>query len=688
MKKPSPKKPSPKKPAAKKPATKKPSPKKPAAKKPAAKKPAAKKAATKKPAAKKAPLDLNDPNIVPQLMEMAHEQEVARKARAAKEAKKPAKALRGEVAIRPSSEPPWGYTFELHPSLPARDREALTAFFTRFTTLGDGLTVLVTCRDTPAEDRRAAWDANRQSIEIEQLRAHLPSDDVAERTARLRRALAKPDGDRWYEIVMLLTTWDEATLPAALAVAEEGLARWPDIARHEIDVGALKSRPELQRLVRSAWGDMAAVLQRPCLDAATALTTQDASGLVEHQGALSHMRQLSLSGSSGLGPVAASLTEMSKLTVLELQQPTYSQGVKPIDLKKLLKAPHLRALDALSLYGYTLNATSLDALAKCEQPLTRLRIEYAKMKPEVGAKLAAFASRRRLTSLQLKYNDLGPTGAAALFARPDDWRGLRVLDISANEIGDEGTLALSRASLDALRWLSISSNATQEQLTARAAEALASAPSLGNLEGLFLMGHPVGSAGVAALLRSKTLRSLRRLNVSYSGSSFDEIIAACDGADGLALTELNLGGIDSSKPADWSRATFLRTVKSLSVDALSGSNYEGFFACPHLGSLEVLVLGGAYSENEKALEALIAAPRIPSLRYVDMSGWKPTAKTARAMARSKLFEGLWGVQFLTSYVPPEAWRAFYEAGVPLVNGGFDRFPANEITQLTTFRDEV
>ncbi len=619
-------------------------------------------------------------------MEMAHEQEVAREARAAKEAKKPAKPVRGEVAIRPSSAPPWGYSFELHPSLPARDREELSAFFTRFTTLDDSLAVLVTCRDTPAEDRRAAWDSNRQTIEIEQLRAHLPSDDVTARTERLRRALERPDGDRWYEIVMLLSTWDADTLPAAIAVAEEGLSRWPDVARHEID--AWKSRPELQRLTRSAWGNIAEALQRPCLDAATVLTTQDASRLVEHQGAFSHMRQLSLSGSSGLGPVAASLTEMTKLTVLELQQPTYSQGVKPLDLKKLFKAPHLADLDALSLYGYTLNATSLDALAKCAQPLTRLRIEYAKMKPEVGAKLATLASRKRLTSLQLKYNDLGPAGATALFARPDDWKGLRVLDISANEIGDEGTLALSRASLDELRWLSISSNAPQEQLTARAAEALASAPSLGKLEGLFLMGHPVGSAGVAALLRSKTLRSLRRLNVSYSASSLDEIIDACDGADCVALTELNLGGIDTSKPADWSRATFLRTVKSLSLDALSGSNYEGLFACPHLGSLEVLVLGGAYTDNEKAIEALTAAPRIPSLRYVDMSGWKPTAKSARAMARSKLFEGLWGVQFLASYVPPEAWREFYEAGVPLVNGGFDRFPANEITQVTTFRDEV
>ena len=59
--------------------------------------------------------------------------------------------------------------------------------------------------------------------DLEQLRAHLPSDDVVARTERLRRALTRPLYDRWFEVVMLLSTWDRETLPAAIAVAEEGL---------------------------------------------------------------------------------------------------------------------------------------------------------------------------------------------------------------------------------------------------------------------------------------------------------------------------------------------------------------------------------------------------------------------------------------------------------------------------------
>ena len=65
-----------------------------------------------------------------------------------------------------------------------------------------------------------------------------------------------------------------------------------------------------------------------------------------------------------------------------------------------------------------------------------------------------------------------------------------------------------------------------------------------------------------------------------------------------------------------------------------------------------------------------------------------TPAQARAMAKAPLFKGLWGVQMMSSYVPPEAWRAFYDAGLPLVHGVFDQFPANEVTTYTTFREDV
>ncbi len=654
--------------------------------KPAAKKPAAKKPAAKKPAAKKPILDLDDPQIVPKLFELAQQQEVERQARAEREALKGAKPLRCEVAIRPTSEPPWGYSFSLDEALPAEERASLKAFFSRFTRLDDNYAVAVFDRSTPAETRRSVWDSNRLWIEVEQLRAHLPSDDVTVRTERLKRVLATPSYDMWFELVMLLSTWDEATLADAIAVAEEGLARWPDAARYEMSVW--KDRPALMRLARTAAGAMSEVLQRPLLEAATVLSTQDAAGLEEHQASLSHIRELSLSGSVGVDVVAIGCTALPKLRALELQQPTYSNGTRNIDLKKLLKAPHLSDLDALSLYGFTFKGKSLDALAACAQPLTRLRIEYGKMQPADAAPLATLASRKRLTSLQLKYNDLGPEGAQTLFARADDWTSLRVLDISANEIGDRGTVALARANLKALRWLSISSNDPKEQLTARAAVALAEAPSLGNLEGLFLMGHPVGTDGVAALLQSPTLRGLKRLNVSFASASIAELVKRVGESETVALTELAIGNNDTSKKVDWTRASFLRTVRSLGLDSLDGRNYEGFFACPHLEALEVLVLGGCYANNDKGFAALSRAPRIPSLRYVDLSGWKLDEAKARELVKAPFFEGVWGVQVLPSYVTPEAWRAFYEAGVPLVNGGFNRFPANEVGSLTTFRDEV
>lgn len=648
-----------------------------------AKKPAAEKPAAKKPRVKK-PLDLNSKRALPKLLAMGRAQEAEREQRAQREAKKPAAPLRGEVAIPPAPQPHWGYSFELDASLPSEERAALEAFFTRFTRLGDRSSILVVGPDTPVEVRRAAFDGNRHVLEVEQLRAHLPSDDVASRTERLRAALEVPSSERWYEAAMLLSTWDERSLPDALAVAEACLASWPDTLRG--DIPAWSDRPALQALVRTFGGAVAALRERPTSRAITALYTQDPAGLAADED-LSHLSTLNLSGSSGLGDVMTSCASLGRLTQLELMQPTYTEGTKPLDLKALLKTPSLRELKALSLYGYTLSKTSLDALAGCEQPLERLRIEYGKMKPAAATQLAKLASRKALKGLQLKYNDLGPEGAAVLFAGVDDWSALRVLDISANEIGDEGVVALTRAALTELRWLSLSSNAPTQRLTERAARALAEAGSLAKLDGLFLMGHPIGSAGVAALLTSPALRGLRRLNVSYASASLADVMKKLGDAETVAPTELALGGNDSAKPAKWERATFLREVKNLSVDSLDGRNYAGLLACPHLRSLEVLTLGGCYAHADEAFDALVGAAPLPSLRYLDLTGWKPTQEQARAMARSPLFQSLWGVELMASYVTPEAWRELYDAGVPTVRGVFNKYPANDVVARGNFRDE-
>lgn len=635
-------------------------------------------------------IDLEKELTVENLLARAADLEAERAERAESE-RDNTRAVRPPVAVRPANPVHWGYSYCFDEAVPADERAALRTFFKRFTEVADerGSGFYVVAADTEPEARRAAWDAGGVVIELEQLRAQLPPDDVAARRERLARALARPTGEGWYEAAMLLSTWDDATRPAALAEAERLLASWPDELRSKLEPWT--DRPELLRLVRVHWGPIA---EHGTADGVTVVHTQDPDGLQRHQQRFAAIRTLAISGRPGLPAVVAGCTGLANLERLALQQPTYTAGTSKIDLAELLAAPHLQRLTGLSLYGYTLSDADLAALAACAQPLEHLRIEYASMKPKAADALASLASRRRLRTLDLKYNDLGPKGASALFSAADDWRSLRVLDISANEIGDPGVQALARASLDELRWLNISSNDPKNQLGPAAARALADAPALGNLETLILHGHPLGAEGVAALLYSPCLRSLRRLNVAFSGASLAGLVACAGPGEPLPLTELNLGFVAASKqgkktPLDLSGARFLRSVRTLNLDSLDGAEYAAVLSCPHLESLEVLVLGGGHSNPRAAFTALCSIEPPPRLRYLGLSGWRFTAEQARALAASPLGRRLWGLELMASYTVPDAWYEFYRAGLPLVGSPFfDAYAPNEHVTTTIFREEI
>jgi len=655
-------------------------------KKKAAKKAAAKKAAAKKAPAKKAEeLDLDEELSVENLMARAGELEREREERAADERGRE-RELRPPVAARPSNPVHWGYPFCLDEALPKEERAALAELFGRFTELKEEPSsgFFIVAPETEPERRRAAWDDGGVVLEVEQLRAQLPPEDLDARRERLAQALARPSSEAWSEAGMLLSTWDPATLPQALAEAEKLLAGWPDEMRTRHDAWA--KRPELLRLVRVHWGPLAEV--QP--EGITVVKTQDPEGLLEHQERLAGVKFLDISGKTGLPAVVTRCTALRGLERLALQQPTYTEGTASLDLTELLRAPHLQRLEGLSLYGYRLSPADLRALAEGTQRLKFLRLHAVGMKPAAAAALARVAARTRLQTLDVKYSDLGPKGAQALFASPGDWETLRALDISANEIGDEGVAALTRASLSELRWLNISSNDPANQLTAKAARALAESPALGKLETLILHGHPIGAEGVAALVQSPCLRSLRALNVAFPGTNLRDIAAHLGSETTAPLEVVNLGHVDSSRGRlDLRAATFLRGVRSLGLDSLDGKEYAAVLDCPHLGSLEVLILGGAYSNQPAAFKALCAATPPPRLRYLELRGWKFTAERARELAASPLGRQLWGLDLMASYTVPDAWYEFYRAGLPLVGSPlFDAYAPSEHDTTTLFREEV
>ena len=603
---------------------------------------------------------------------------------AAKE-RKNTRATRAPTPARGAAQIHWGYSFCLDTALPYAEREALLAWFARFTDVGaePSYGYFIVDPDTDPEVRRAAWDRGGTVLELEQLRAQLPPDDEAARRELLAQVLARPSSAGWSALAMLLSTWDEATVGDVIADVERGLEGWPDELRSL--PARWEQRPELRRLVRVHWGQLD---RAGDLTGITMLRTGNLA-LKEHEERFAGVTALEVAGQKGQPALVAGCKRLVRLERLLLSHPTYTEkGTAPSGLAALLRAPHLQGLRGLSLYGYTLKGADLEALAGCEQPLEHLRIQYAKLQPGAGEALAELAARRRLRTLDLKYNDLGPAGARALFADPDDWGELRALDCSANEIGDAGVEAIAAAGLHSLRWLNLSSNAPEQQLSADGARALAAGRAFGRLGTLIVHGHPIGAEGVTALLHSPNLRGLRGLNAMFARAGLDEL-AALGRGDPIAVEELNIGYLPAStKLFDGEDLRFLRTVRALNVESLDGEDYAALLASP-LPALEVLVLGGGFSHPDQAFAALCSARPPPRLRYVSMNGWKLTPAQAKKLARSPIGQQLWGLQLMSSYTPPDAWYECYLAGLPLVGAvSFDGNAPNEFMAMSTFREEI
>jgi uncharacterized protein (TIGR02996 family) len=190
--------------------------------------------------------------------------------------------------------------------------------------------------------------------------------------------------------------------------------------------------------------------------------------------------------------------------------------------------PYLPRISSLHFACARDNATDevVQALSDCPT-LTGLRTLLLGF-CEVGDDgLRALAAAPRLASLRslslcAVYGDEGVStrltaaGVAALAASPH-LAGLTALDLSRNDVGDEGARALAASPrLTGLRDLLLFDAA----LTDAGVAALAASPALGRLERLLLGGeNDVGDAGLEALAASPHLAALVDLTVGGQGCS-------------------------------------------------------------------------------------------------------------------------------------------------------------------------
>jgi len=565
--------------------------------------------------------------------------------------------------------------------------EAARAFLGRFTTLVPDTSLsgyaIVDGADT--EKMAAYFDRNRPVVTYEDFVAQsgMGLDTVARRV-RLDAALASRNGFGRSEVEMLLATWPDDQDPAAAeAHACAVLETWPRMllgsttrTERGVEAGDFTLHRKFVRF-QGANG-LAEPARRPRFEETTLLSTDNLDELLAQRTSLPRLRGVHLRG-------VPTVTQWEALAEMPLEdlavQDFTSRNVIGLDTARWWNAPLGRSLRVLITYGVKLRGIELKPMAKGEGHLEHVRFENARLSGATAGKaLSAIGALHPLRSMILRYNELGPAGVAAMFAK-GGFPSLRALDLSANEIGDGGIEAIARCpSLGNLRWLSARSNAQKGVITTAGAVALAGAASLSQLHALFLMGQPLKSEGVSALLASSALPRLRTLNASYAGATWAELITRLEGVETVPVTHLDLANTYGGADPQWARAAFLRSVRALRVDGLEGGHLAGLLASGNLDGLETLALGGVYAEHEAAFDALCAAAPLPALKVLSLNGWKLDVAGAQRLCTSPLVRAVDGIELMASrYVSAEAARVFLDAGVRLVMGPeFSEYVANDV----------
>jgi len=166
-----------------------------------------------------------------------------------------------------------------------------------------------------------------------------------------------------------------------------------------------------------------------------------------------------------------------------------------------------------------------------ETPVTAAKLTA--IKPPMIHTLAEQPTSAKLRGLDINFQKLDAAGVAAFHA--ETWRGLRVLDLSGNQLGVEGLRVLGASrTLVALRDLRLA----DARLTDDATAELARAPLFANLEALDL-GYNAELSSASAKAIAATGRSLVKLRLRSTAITAADLAFLVGALPRLA--ELDLG---------------------------------------------------------------------------------------------------------------------------------------------------
>jgi len=265
--------------------------------------------------------------------------------------------------------------------------------------------------------------------------------------------------------------------------------------------------------------------------------------------------------------LAAVATEPNWLALTYLSLHTWSYTNSPeLDLpEEFARAKHLRTLTSFRFGLRALTGMGLVHLTKLGLPrLRRLDIHYNRVEP-VGALALTTGDFPELRHLDAGSNTIRSDGAAIFADCKKKLAKLASLNLGGNDIADSRVMAglIAGPAFPVLVGLSLRDNRCRELdakvlategrgptlrflslrhclLSAKAAAALATAPSLAHLACIDLAGNEIGDAGAAAIAQSKWDR-LTCLDLGGNGITAEGVKALVAWPGVANLTLLDLG---------------------------------------------------------------------------------------------------------------------------------------------------
>lgn len=330
-------------------------------------------------------------------------------------------------------------------------------------------------------------------------------------------------------------------------------------------------------------------------------------------------------------------------------------------LSALAAHPTGRLWRRLDLFGRLVSDSGLNIinpegavhLAACAwlSGLTELELRRNDIGPEGTQALAASPYLGSIRKLGLGGNFIRDEGAAAL-AESSALPSLVELDLSFNSIGASGVVALMRGRLvRGLRVLDLSSNYDIDDTVI---EALASSGGLEKLEKLSLAENHIGPTHIAAL---GALPALTELSLSETGVG-DEGLAAVASADGFEKLEtlaLSYAKLGPASAATLARGRSLRGLRKLDLSRnyeLDDSVIAALVAGPLRGLRSIDLCSTALTD-----EGFLALARsdLP-LESLSISGEQITGPTLASLLASPVGRGLSSLKITYLSDPlPEGW---------------------------------